>query len=66
MFELFSASFTDSYSFIVFQLLQGKLQAKEVYKVSCHRKFSDSSRLNKYVTAIHAFFFDCTSVCVLV
>lgn len=58
MFEILSASFSGSFFFLFFlQLLRGKVQAKEVYEVSCHRKFNDSSRQNKCVTAIDAFLF---------
>lgn len=44
MFEIFSVFYWQLFFSFFFQLLQGKLQAKEVYKVSCRRKFSDSSR----------------------
>lgn len=53
-FEIFSAPFTDSFSFISFlKSLPGRLQ---VYKVSCHGKFSDS-RGNKFVTTIDSPFY---------
>lgn len=55
--KYFLPLFLAAFLLFFFQLLRGKVQAREVYEVRCHRKFNDSSRQNKCVTAIDAFLF---------